>query len=282
MYNKLFTKILDSSVWLAPDPHRLVWITLIAAMDQDSFCAFACTQNLAARARVSIEQTEQAVIAFEGPDPFGPDQEYEGRRIERVQGGWFILNGQKYRTTVTRAIQSEQSRLRMQRFRDKQRNEPQRLRNVTSRLRSVTPSVSVSVSDQSKEIKRAKRCPQDFEITPELAAWALEHCPKVDPVAELAKLKDWEFKTARRDWPAVFRNWLREAHARLPAVANGEALEAWQTLVKSGGERPDRTDQVQNAIDACGGWTAIRMRTQYDENRIKTAFCAAYDAHGRS
>ena len=34
MYNKLFTKILDSSIWLAPDPVRLVWITLLAAMDE--------------------------------------------------------------------------------------------------------------------------------------------------------------------------------------------------------------------------------------------------------
>ena len=64
MYNKLFTKILDSSIWLAPDPHRLVWITLIAAMDQDSLAPFACAENLAARARVSLKETEEALAAL--------------------------------------------------------------------------------------------------------------------------------------------------------------------------------------------------------------------------
>ena len=41
MYNKLFTKILDSSIWLESDGTRIVWMTLLAAMDQDGFAQFA-------------------------------------------------------------------------------------------------------------------------------------------------------------------------------------------------------------------------------------------------
>lgn len=144
MYNKLFTQILDSSIWLAPDPHRLVWITLIAAMDQNGMARFACAANLAARARVSLEDTEAAIVAFESPDPYEPSQEYEGRRIERVPGGWFVLNAEKYRGMVTRAVATEQSRVRMQKHREK-------LRNVTQPLQDVTPSVSVSVSVSKAE-----------------------------------------------------------------------------------------------------------------------------------
>jgi hypothetical protein len=179
VYNKLFTKILDSSVWLAPDPHRLVWITLIAAMDQNSFCAFACIENLAARARVSVHDTAEAIAAFMAPDPRDPEQEYEGRRIERVQGGWFVLNGQKHRNTVTRAIENEQSRLRMQRFRQRQRNDVQPLRNVTQPKRNVTPSYqSKAVAEQSSMSarKNAQRLPSDFALTDELRAVAVsEH-----------------------------------------------------------------------------------------------------------
>jgi hypothetical protein len=143
MYNKLFTKILDSSIWLAPDPHRLVWITLIAAMDQNGYAQFACAENLAARARVSLENTKAAILAFEAPDPFAPEQEFDGRRIERIEGGWFVLNAEKYRNIVTRAVANEQARQRMKKHRDKNA--------VTQQLRSVTPSGSVSLSNHQNQ-----------------------------------------------------------------------------------------------------------------------------------
>jgi hypothetical protein len=143
MYNKIFTKILDSSIWLAPDPHRLVWITFIAAMDQNGYAQFACIENLAARARVSVEETRAAVEAFESPDPFAPEQEYQGRRIERMDGGWFVLNAEKYRNIVTRAVANEQARIRMKKHREKLA--------VTQQLRSVTPSGSVSLSNHQNQ-----------------------------------------------------------------------------------------------------------------------------------
>jgi hypothetical protein len=153
MYNKLFTKILDSSIWLAPDPHRLVWITLIAAMDQNGYAQFACVENLAGRARVSVDETRAAVEAFEAPDPYAPTQEFEGRRIERIDGGWFILNAEKYRNIVTRAVANEQAKLRMRKHREKHA--------VTQQLRSVTPSVSVSLSNHQNLNARASEQPVD-------------------------------------------------------------------------------------------------------------------------
>jgi hypothetical protein len=145
MYNKLFTKILDSSIWLAPDPHRIVWITLIAAMDQYGVAHFACAENLASRARVSVDDTKSAVLAFESLDPYAPTQEYEGRRIERVEGGWLILNAEKYRNIVTRAVANEQARQRMQKYRAKKGNA------VTQKLRSVTPSEHIKSNHQNSE-----------------------------------------------------------------------------------------------------------------------------------
>lgn len=126
MYTKLFTQILDSSIWLAPDRHRIVWITLIAAMDRNGVAKFAHVRNLAARARVSVKATQEAIDAFESPDPLGLEQEYEGRRIERCDGGWFILNAEKYRNMVSSATVAEQTRERVQRYR--------------ARKKAVTPS----------------------------------------------------------------------------------------------------------------------------------------------
>lgn len=117
MYNKLFTKILDSSIWLEPTTTRIVWLTFLAAMDEDGYCQFASIPNLAHRARVSLEEATEAVRCLESPDPHSSDPDNAGRRIERVPGGWIILNSPKYKELVTRAISREQTRLRVAKHR---------------------------------------------------------------------------------------------------------------------------------------------------------------------
>lgn len=119
MYNKLFTKILDSSIWLEPTATRIVWLTLIAGMDEDGFVALASVANLAHRARVSVEEASEAVGILESPDENSSDPEHEGRRIERTTGGWIVLNGPKYRDLVTRTVQREQTRARVAKHRAK-------------------------------------------------------------------------------------------------------------------------------------------------------------------
>ncbi len=121
MYNKLFTKILDSSIWLEPTPTRIVWMTLIAAMDESGFAQFASVGNLAHRAIVDMNDAQKAVESLEGPDPESSDPENDGRRIERVPGGWMVLNAEKYRQMVTRAVIQEQTRIRVQKHRAKSR-----------------------------------------------------------------------------------------------------------------------------------------------------------------
>lgn len=119
MYNKLFTKILDSSIWLEPTPTRVIWITMLAAMDENGFVQFASIANLAHRAILPIQETEDAVKCLESPDPNSSDPEHEGRRVERVPGGWMILNASKYRAMVNRVVIQEQTRERVRRFREK-------------------------------------------------------------------------------------------------------------------------------------------------------------------
>ena len=151
MYNKIFTKILDSSVWLEPTSTRIVWITLIAAMDENGFCQFAAIGNVASRARVSENEARAALQALEGPDVESSDQDNEGRRIERVPGGWMVLNAPKYRAMVTRVNIQEKTRDRVRRFRDKKRSSNA---NVTQRNDAVTPSESETDSKAETESKQ--------------------------------------------------------------------------------------------------------------------------------
>ena len=135
MYNKLFGKILDSSIWLEPDPTRIVWITLLAAMDEDGFAHFSALQNLADRAKVSLEAARIAVERFQAPDPDSGNPANEGRRIERVPGGWLILNAEHYRGLFTAAIKREKTRERVARFRSKNKELDA---GVTAALPNVT------------------------------------------------------------------------------------------------------------------------------------------------
>jgi hypothetical protein len=119
MYNKLFTKILDSSIWLEPNPTRIVWITFLAAMDEDGFAQFSSVRNLANRAMVTDDDAIKAVETLEAPDPDSNNKSHEGRRIERVPGGWMILNHAEHRAMVTRAISRDQTRVRVAKHRAK-------------------------------------------------------------------------------------------------------------------------------------------------------------------
>lgn len=64
--------------------------------------------------------------------------------------------------------------------------------------------------------KRATRIPDDFAITPDMAAWGREHAPHVNGAYETTKFVDyWRAKSGKdatkTDWPATWRNWMRKA-----------------------------------------------------------------------
>ena len=88
---KLWQSILESSIWSAPDRHRLVWIAMLVMADQNGFVG-ASIDGLARRANVPVEDAEKAIESFLAPDPLSRSDIAEGRRIEKVGRGWHILN----------------------------------------------------------------------------------------------------------------------------------------------------------------------------------------------
>jgi hypothetical protein len=77
-----------------------------------------------------------------------------------------------------------------------------------SSLRSESYGAPKAPTDKRRA---SKRCPNDFEVTDDMKAWAAENCPNVDLARQTAAFRDHEFKTAKRDWPAAWRNWMRRA-----------------------------------------------------------------------
>lgn len=93
---KLYSSILDSSVWSESAATRLVWITVLAMADADGYVS-ASLGGLARRAQVSREECEAALEVLMGPDPDDRSGVDEGRRLKSVQGGWQIVNHRHYR-----------------------------------------------------------------------------------------------------------------------------------------------------------------------------------------
>jgi hypothetical protein len=148
MYSKLFAKIVDSSIWLEPDHVRIVWLTFLAMKDQKGFVWISTPANVAIRARVSVEQAEDAIKRLESPDPYGRTQEYDGRRIERVGDGWLVLNAKKYDDIVYQEHMRERNRIRQAAFREKNRDEPS---NNERRTKERIASNAVSTVDRRRD-----------------------------------------------------------------------------------------------------------------------------------
>lgn len=95
-FTKLFSSITESTLWYEPDATRLVWITMLAMADRQGR-VWASVPGLAGRARVSLKATREALKCFLSPDEDSRTKDFEGRRIEEIDGGWRLLNHAKYR-----------------------------------------------------------------------------------------------------------------------------------------------------------------------------------------
>ncbi len=134
-YTKLFSSIVTSTIWVAPDRTRIVWITMLALADRHGE-VMASLPGLARVAGVPVEDCEIAIAAFLAPDPYSRTPDDEGRRIEKIEGGWALINHAKYRDMASREDSKNAAALRQKRHRAKK----ERNATVTDSNASVTPS----------------------------------------------------------------------------------------------------------------------------------------------
>ena len=102
-FTKLFSSITESTIWVKDLETRIVWITMLAMADRHGR-VWGSIPGLANRARVTVKATEKALKVFLEPDEYSRTKEFDGRRIEPIDGGWRLLNYEKYR-----AIRDEES-----------------------------------------------------------------------------------------------------------------------------------------------------------------------------
>lgn len=144
---KLYHTILDSSIWLQPNPTRIVWITMLAMADANGV-VIASIGGLAHRANVTRNECEEALLALHSPDPDSKSSEFEGRRVEKIEGGWLVLNHGKYREMRTSAQIATAERVKRHREQ----------KSVTGNTGAVTdPLVTTEAEAYTEEDQRSEK-----------------------------------------------------------------------------------------------------------------------------
>lgn len=242
-FTKLFSSITESTVWCEPDSTRIVWITMLAMADSKGR-VWGSIPGLANRARVTIEQCENALITFRSPDKYSRTPDNEGRRIEDIDGGWLLLNYLKHRAVQDEVTIRESKRQWAERNRASKKVEKVEVDRSQSRQeeeeeegdKSITPKV------KSRGVATASRLPADWAPNDADVAYCKTERPDLNVARTVDSFRDyWHAKpgpTARKlDWAATWRSWVRneksngqqpqnrhdERMARLSALTGGRA-----------------------------------------------------------
>jgi len=118
---KAHCELVSSSVWEGPYHHRIAWTALMVTCGTDGISPVT-EASLYRVANITKEEADDAIRAFTSPDPKSRTPDYDGRRIERVSGGFKLLNYFKYRDIRTPEQKNKYMRDYMKRYREDRKN----------------------------------------------------------------------------------------------------------------------------------------------------------------
>jgi hypothetical protein len=160
-YTKLFSSILQSTVWQEPSSTKVVWITMLALAGKTGVVE-GSIPGLAHTAGVTIDECEEALRKFQFPDPYSRSKDFEGRRVAEVDGGWMVLNHGKYRELLSKDNEAEANARRQKRYREKNSHNNG---NVTVRNGSVTQNNAIPDPSSDASSSPTPTTPQRSKIS---------------------------------------------------------------------------------------------------------------------
>ncbi len=199
-YTKLFSRILTSTIWSEDDSTRIVWITMLALKDR-AHKVYGTVPGLARIANVPTEGCHNAITKLSLPDPASSSKVADGARIRTIEGGWEIINGQKYHELLSL---EERRDYKTQWEREKRRKKS-----------------TLSKSGRSGHIQetREKRQETKKNITPlppsrgDVDSYFLElgFAKEQERFFDFYTSNGWKVgKNPMKDWKASARNWVRD------------------------------------------------------------------------
>lgn len=218
MYVKLFTSILESTVWAMPDPVLRVWLTLLLISDSDG-CVRISLPGLAKRAGVNLDECKEALARLEAPDPDSQSKAEEGRRLLRIGGDepiWQIVNYTRYRGLRDRQSRREYMADYMRDYRKQQSN---------SKPPSKQPLAALAQAEVDAEVEVDAKKKKDGRFAPpsvqEVITYTAEKNYHFSPEGFVAfyQSKGWKVgKEPMKDWKAACITWENRWKAETPGA----------------------------------------------------------------
>lgn len=241
-YTKLFSDIVDSSIWDEDAETCKVWVTLLALSDANGYVR-GSPGWLAGKAKVSVELCERALEKFKNPDPRSRTPDNDGRRIEQLEDGWLILNYISFRGRLSNDPKSIATRERVQKHREKHRSVTDRYRALPSVTTDSPASASASVP---KPVQVVLIIPENLNTPAFTLVWSR-----------------WvEFRKKKKhckDWTAMFMQqleWLRQYPVEQAIeIINTSIRNDWQGLFEPKatnahkGSAPPRHDRNSSTLN---------------------------------
>jgi hypothetical protein len=243
-FSKLWADIVHSTVWREDMHVKVVWVTMLAMSDRNGNVA-SSLPGLADAARVPLDLTVDALKRLSSPDPYSRTKEYEGRRIQEIEGGWHILNYVKFRNRRSQEERRIKVAEAVQRYRDRKKSDSitvitgkpiaeadaeSRQQSSTKKGRSRSPFVRPTLGEVESHIK-AKG--YHFSATAFIAFY---------------DSKGWTVgKQPMKDWHAACVTW--EERYRSQGVANATPAPPKQQLCRSCKDPMSERDLMESAFE---------------------------------
>jgi hypothetical protein len=112
-YTKLWSMIIESTLWREPNDLIVLWIAILAKKDRNHV-VYSTIPALASAAKITNEKCAEYIKQLESPDKWSATQDDDGRRLRRVEGGWLVINGAKYQNFL-RSEQTKAAKAKAQR-----------------------------------------------------------------------------------------------------------------------------------------------------------------------
>jgi len=196
-YAKLFSSIIHSTIWREPATTKVVWITMLAMANRKGVVE-SSIPGLADAAKVTLEECQAALVKISAPDEWSRTKEYDGRRIQEIDGGWLILNYEKHRATTDQEDIREKARERARRSRAS-RSSVTQFCDSHAQSQKVTLSASPAPAPEPTPTPESV-VPTSLRTPPEQPSSA-SALAKVEPVE--AEVISWS-RAACDDWIARF------------------------------------------------------------------------------
>ncbi|MDA1056058.1 MAG: hypothetical protein O3C40_37230 [Planctomycetota bacterium] len=159
-FTKLFSSILDSTIWQEAKETKLVWVTMLAMCDRIGE-VHASIPGLAVRAGVSIAECEAALACLMSPDPYSRTKDHEGRRVKEIDQGWELLNHAKYRALLS----AEERREYLRRKQQEHRAKASTTVNTVNKCQSAsTPSTHAEAEAEAEIKHKRSRSPKTQSV----------------------------------------------------------------------------------------------------------------------